>query len=62
MNEQIKEIAEQAGFDLQYNCGPVEGEGKIYYSAEFEKFAELVALKCIVQCEKHDPILTNGVI
>jgi hypothetical protein len=43
MNERIKELARQAGFELQVNCGPLEGEGEIYYAKEFKKFAKLIA-------------------
>ena len=46
MNERIKQLAKQAGFELQVNCGPLEGEGEIYYAKEFEKFAELLIKEC----------------
>lgn len=46
MNERIRKLAEQAGFELQVNCGPLEGEGEIYYAREFEKFAELIVREC----------------
>ena len=46
MNERIKQLAQQAGFELQVNCGPLEGEGEIYYAKEFEKFAELIVQEC----------------
>lgn len=58
MNPRIKQLAEQAGFELQTNCGPLEGEGEIYYSKEFEKFAELVARDYatkLVQAHMNDP-------
>ena len=55
MNKRIRELAEQAGFELQYNCGPLAGEGEIYYAYEFEKFAELIVKECVRVCNKQTP-------
>lgn len=41
MNQQIKELALQAGFELHY-----EPDGTFSYSQQFEKFAELIVKKC----------------
>ena len=54
MNERIKELANKAGFDLQYNCGPLTGEGEIYYAKEFEKFAELIVKECLLYAKDGD--------
>ena len=60
MNKQIKELAERAGFQLQYNCGPMEGEGEIYYAKEFEKFAELIIEEIFEVMDKtNEDILNN---
>ena len=52
MNERIRELARQAGFELQVNCGPLEGEGEIYYAKEFEKFAELIVRECVTKLKE----------
>jgi hypothetical protein len=46
MNERIKELAEQAGFELHY-----EQDGTFSYSQQFEKFAELIVAECVGKCE-----------
>lgn len=60
MNERIKELAIQAGFELQVNCGPLEGEGEIYYAKEFEKFAELIVQECAKAIEAQKEQLCNN--
>jgi hypothetical protein len=46
MNERIKELAEQAGFEPHY-----EPDGTFSYSEQFEKFAELIIKANIDACE-----------
>ena len=41
MNEQIKELILQAGFEPHY-----EPDGTFSYSEQFEKFAELIVAEC----------------
>ena len=41
MNERIKELITQAGFEPHY-----EPDGTFSYSEQFEKFAELIVLEC----------------
>ena len=42
MNERIRELAEQAGFEPHY-----EPDGTFSYSEQFEKFAELIVKECM---------------
>lgn len=46
MNEIIKELLEQAGFELHY-----ESDGTFSHSQQFEKFAELIMQECAKACE-----------
>ena len=45
MNERIKELAEQAG--LEYNFDPM-------LWLKYEKFAELIVRECALQCNYND--------
>ena len=47
MNERIKELAEQAGFN------PYNYQGSNL--ALFEKFAELIVRECVTRLEQHHP-------
>ena len=47
MNERIKELAIQAGFNLDND--PIDGHS---FNHEIKKFAELMVKECILQCEQ----------
>lgn len=47
MNQKIREMAEQAGFDV-YG----------WNEREFEKFAQLIVRECIRQCESQNTVIT----
>ena len=49
MNERIKKLFIQAGFEPHY-----EPYGSISYAQQFEKFAELIVKECIAQCNDGD--------
>ena len=51
MNEQIKKLAEQAGFDL-YEDESFRVEPGQWINAELEKFAELIVKKCAELAEE----------
>jgi hypothetical protein len=46
MDERIKKLAEQAGFDL-YEDGSFRVEPGQWINAELEKFAELIVQECV---------------
>lgn len=48
MNEQIKELAEQAGFKVNWQHEDVQA----IKMARFEKFAELIVRECIAKAEE----------
>ena len=50
MNERIKELAEQAGFKVNWQHEDVQA----IKMARFEKFAELIVRECIAQCNDGD--------
>ena len=54
MNERIKELAEQAGFKVNWQHEDVQA----IKMARFEKFAELIVAECIGCCEQviSDPV------
>ena len=45
MNERIKKLVEQAGFDL-YEDGSFRVEPGQWINAEIEKFADLIIMEC----------------
>jgi hypothetical protein len=45
MNERIRELAEQAGFNISND--PIDGHD---FNYELEKFAELIVRECINAC------------
>ena len=47
MNERIKELAEQAGFKVNWQHEDVQA----IKMARFEKFAELIVRECVGVCE-----------
>ena len=47
MNERIKELAEQAGFKVNWQHEDVQA----IKMARFEKFAELIVLECYEHCK-----------
>ena len=47
MNERIKKLAIQAGFNLDND--PIDGHS---FNHEIKKFAELIVKECISQCEQ----------
>lgn len=51
MNIRIKELAKQAGYRYypSSNSGPLRVE---YLTPELEKFAELIILECVLQCNE----------
>jgi hypothetical protein len=53
MNERIKQLAEQAGFKVNWQHADVQA----IKMARFEKFAELIVLECSSICYKG---LENG--
>ena len=50
MNEQIKELAEQAGFKVNWQHEDVQA----IKMARFEKFAELIVRECVAICKDID--------
>ena len=64
MNEQIKQIAEQAGFILWADEPWGRGQTVDWscnYDAELEKFAELIVQECAEICERIGTIPYSGV-
>ena len=53
MNERIKQLAEQAGFDL-YEDGSFRVEPGQWINAELEKFAELIVRDCAGYIHGHE--------
>ena len=48
MNERIKELAEQAGFNFRVDCACDDEIVRIYKTADkVEKFAELIVRECL---------------
>ena len=54
MNEQIKQLAEQAGSTHKQNLGVYQ-----FYTDELEKFAELIVQDCLAQVDKVDTMLDD---
>ena len=52
MNERIKELAEQAGFNFRVDCATDDEIIRIYKNADkVEKLAELIVKECANHCD-----------
>jgi len=54
MNERIKQLAEQAGFNLHND--PIDGHDNIH---EIKKFAELIIIECVREFVRKQPVSVN---
>jgi len=58
MNERVKQLALQAGFNLPNNLVEgVNGPGVVTEKDKLEKFAELIVRECIKKCQDHPSII-----
>ena len=58
MNERIKELAEQAGFKVNWQHEDVQA----IKMARFEKFAELIVRECAEIADKAEPYKASDLI
>ena len=60
MNERIKELAEQAGFNFRVDCATDDEIIRIYKNADkVEKLAELIVRECAELMEEQHTWMTN---